>query len=64
MQYTVWGIRIILAIWIFGILFLLIAKIIARSLTAEKMDYSLFLLFPFLLLTKEGRRKIKDNIKQ
>lgn len=63
MVFTVWLIRILFAIWIFGVIFLIISKILANSETKEKSNFIIFFLFPILLLTKEGREKIKESIK-
>ncbi len=64
MQFTVWLIRIIFAIWIFGITAILIIKISQQSTGIKKMDWGIFFLFPILLLTETGRKKLKESIKK
>ena len=53
--------RIILFIWILGIVGLLLYKISSGSLQSTRI--SILLLFPILLLTHKGRIKIKGELK-
>ena len=62
MLITVWLLRFLFFIWIFGFLFILISKIIHRTLKFKTLGIWVFLLFPFLCLSSKGRQKIKEEI--
>lgn len=54
--------RILIFIWIFGILFVLIGKIAHKTLRFDRLGLWVFLLFPILFLSSKGRKKIKEEI--
>ncbi|MBQ8557940.1 MAG: hypothetical protein IJY58_02865 [Alphaproteobacteria bacterium] len=53
--------RLILGVWILGILGLLLYKISTKQIKSTNID--VLFLFPILLLTRKGRNRIKEELK-